>query len=90
MLCEHTNSTVLMNNSLGDFFKMTVGVRHGCLLSPVLFNVYLENIMQDAVSDFNAPISIGGRPLCNLCFTDDIDLMGGSEAELQDVTTILY
>ena len=31
-------------------------------------------------------ISIGGRPLCNLRFADDIDLTGGNEAELQDLT----
>ena len=30
-------------------------------------------------------ISIGGRPMCNLRFADDIDLMGGSNGELQDL-----
>ena len=34
-------------------------------------------------------ISIGGQPLCNLRFADDIDLTGGSEAELQDLTNRL-
>jgi len=34
-------------------------------------------------------ISTGGWPLCNLRFADVIDLMGGSEAELQDLTTRL-
>ena len=28
-------------------------------------------------------MSTGGRPLCNLRFADDIDLLGGSEEELQ-------
>ena len=28
-------------------------------------------------------VSIGGRPICNLRFADDIDLLGGSEEELQ-------
>ena len=31
-------------------------------------------------------ISIGGRPVCNLRLTDDIDLMGGINCELQDLT----
>ncbi len=56
-------------------------------MSPVLFNVYLENIMQYTLQNFSPSISIGGRPLCNLRFADNIDLMGGSEAELQDLTT---
>ena len=33
--------------------------------------------------------SIGGRPVCNLRFADDIDLMGGSSKELQDLTNSL-
>ena len=31
-------------------------------------------------------VSIGGRPLCNLRFADDIDLLGSSEEELQQLT----
>ena len=31
-------------------------------------------------------VSLGGRPLCTLRFTDDIDLLGGSEEELQQIT----
>ena len=30
-------------------------------------------------------MSIGGRPLCNLWFADDIDLLGGSEEELKQL-----
>ena len=88
-LYQDATSAVLLNNNRGDFFKTTVGVRQGCLLSPVLFNIYLENIMQETLFDFHTSITIGGRPICNLRFADDIDLMGGSEAELQDLTTRL-
>ena len=31
-------------------------------------------------------VFIGGRPLCNLRFADDIDLLGSSEKELQQLT----
>lgn len=34
-------------------------------------------------------VLIEGRPLCNLQFGDDIDLIVGTEAELQDVNTRL-
>lgn len=88
-LYNNSSSAVLLNTMCGNFFKTTVGVRQGCLLSPVLFNVYLENIMQETLHNFSPSISIGGRPLCNLRFADDIDLMGGSESELQDLTTRL-
>ena len=88
-LYKDSSSAVLINNNIGDFFKTTVGVRQGCLLSPVLFNIYLENIMQETLHGHNTSIIIGGQPLCNLRFADDIDLMGGNEEELQDLTSRL-
>ena len=85
-LYNSSSSAVLLNNQLGEFFRTTVGVRQGCILSPALFNLFLENIMQETLMDHVTTVSIGGRPLCNLRFADDIDLMGGSNAELQDLT----
>ena len=88
-LYENSSSAVLLNNQQGEFFRTTVGVRQGCLLSPVLFNIYLEKIMQETLSNHLTSISIGGRPICNLRFADDIDLMAGSNEELQDLTNRL-
>ena len=42
--------------------------------------------MQKTLHDNHTSISIGGRPICNLRFADDIDLMDGSNGELQDLT----
>ena len=88
-LYEHSSSEVLLNDQLGEFFKTTVAVRQGCLLSPVLFNMFLERIIQETLQDHHTSISIGGRSLCNLRFADDIDLMGGSNEELKDLTNKL-
>ena len=88
-LYANSNSAVLRNNQLGELFRTTVGVCQGCQLLPVLFNIFLENIMQETFQDFNTTIYNCGRPIYNLCFADDINLMGGSENELQDLTTRL-
>ncbi|GFR90329.1 endonuclease-reverse transcriptase, partial [Elysia marginata] len=85
-LYMNLNSAVFLNNTIGNSFKTTVGVRQGCLLSPVLFNIFLERIMQDTLHLHTPTISIGGRPVCNLRFADDIDLIAGSQAELQLLT----
>ena len=58
---------------IGDWFRTTVGVRQGCLLSPTLFNIFLERIMTDALEDHEGTVSIGGRTITNLHFADDID-----------------
>ena len=88
-LYDNSSSAVLINNEVGEFFRTTVGVRQGCILSPVLFNIFLERIMQDTLSEHSTSISVGGRSVCNLRFADDIDLMAGSNEELQDLTNRL-
>ena len=45
--------------------------------------------MIDTLHDHHTSISIGGRRICNLRFADDIDLMGSSNNELQDLTNRL-
>ena len=39
-LYNKATSAVLFNVSIGDWFRTTVGVRQGCLLSPTLFNIF--------------------------------------------------
>ena len=56
---------------------------------PILFNLFPEKIIQETLHDYHTSIFFGGRPICNLRFADDIDLMSGSHCELQDLTNRL-
>ena len=78
---DRATTIVLFNSSIGDWFR-TTGVREGCLLSPTLFNIFLERIMTDALEDHESTVSIGGRAITNLRFADDIDGLAGEEEEL--------
>ena len=82
----NSSSTVLINNIQGNTFKTAVGVRQGFLLPPVLFNVFLEEIMADIQNNHTSSISIGGLSISNLRFNDDIDLISGNTQELQALT----
>ena len=53
-----------------------------CLLSPTLFNIFLERIMTDILKDHEGTGSIGGRTITNLRFADIIDGLAGEEEEL--------
>ena len=64
-----------MNSSTGEWFRTSVGVRQGCPPSSILFNIFLERIMSDALEEHDGKVSIGGRPITNLRFADDIDAL---------------
>ena len=53
-LYNKATSAVLFNSNTGDWFRTTIGVRQECLLSPTLFNIFLERIMTDALEDYEA------------------------------------
>ena len=84
-LYDKATSAVLFNGSIGDWFRTTVGVRQGCLLSHTLFNIFLERIMTDALEDHEGTLSVGGRTITNLRFADDIDGLAGEEEELANL-----
>ena len=68
-LYDKATSAVQMNGSMGEWFRTTVGVRQGCLLSPILFNVFPEQIMSDALEEYDGKVNIGGRNITNLRFS---------------------
>ena len=82
-LFDKTTSADQMNGSIGEWFRTTIGVRKGCLLSPSLFNIFLERIMSGALKEHDGKVSIGGRNITNLRFADYIDALAEEEQELE-------
>ena len=67
-----------------DWFQIGKGVFQGCILSPCLFNLYAEYIMQNAgLDEAPAGIKIARRNINNLRYADDTTLTAESEEELK-------
>ena len=58
-LHDKATSAIQVNGSMGKWFRTTFGVRQGCLLSPTLFNIFLEWIMPDALEEHDGNVSKG-------------------------------
>ena len=65
-------TTVRTGHGTTDWFQIRKGVCQGCILSPCLFYLYVEYIMQDAgLDEAQAGIKIAGRNINNLRYAGD-------------------
>ena len=67
-----------------DWFQIGKEVHQGYILSPCLFNVYAEYLMQNVrLDEAQVGIKIVGRNINDLRYADDITFMAGNEEELR-------
>ena len=79
-------ATVRTGHGTTDWFQTGKGVHQGCILSPCLFNLYAEYIMQNAGLDkAQAGIKIAGRNIKNLRYAGDTTLVAESQEELKSL-----
>ena len=50
-LYDGTSAQVKVDNELSNEFKIRTGLRQGCLLSPCLFNIYMDYVVKIATSE---------------------------------------
>ena len=78
-------ATVRTGHGTTHMFQIGKGVRHGCILSPCLFNFCAEYIMRNAgLEETQAGIKITVRNI-NLRYADDTTLMAESEEGLKSL-----
>ena len=77
-------ATVRAEHATIDWLQIRKGVRQTCILSPCLFNIYVEYIVWNArLDEAQAGIKIAGRNINNLRYADDTTTMAESEEELK-------
>ena len=78
--------TLRTGHGTTDWFQIGKGVRQGCILSPCLFNLYVQYTLRTAgLEEAQAEIKIAGRNISNLRYADDTTLMAESEEELKSL-----
>ena len=73
---------VKVDGTISGKISSNVGVKQGCVLSPILFNLFLADL--PSIFDENCdPVNIQSNPLSCLMFADDVVLMSESAEGLQ-------
>ena len=78
-------ATLRTRHGTTDWFQIRKGVCQGCILSPCLFNSYIEYIMRNARDEAQDGIKIAGRNISNLIYVDDTTLMAERAEDLKSL-----
>ena len=72
---ETVESCVRVEGSLTDWFPINTGVRQGCVLSPLLYALFINGLIKE-INELNKGIEIeeGGKTVSSLLYADDIVL----------------
>jgi len=79
---QKTRSVVKMEGTLSSFFESKTGLKQGDPLSPILFILALQKVIQ-SIKMVPSGIKSGKERLNLLAYADDILLIGKNEIEIR-------
>ena len=83
-----SRACVRVGNDVSEWFLLNVGLRQGCVMSPWLFNVYMDGVVREVSvrvlgKGLELLIANGGRfEINHLLLADDTALVADSEEKL--------
>lgn len=86
---ERLTAAVRWNGTLSFKFNIKCGVRQGSILSPLLFNIYVDDLIVQ-LSNSNLGCFIGNKFFGCIMYADDIILLSASVSGLQSMLDICY
>ena len=84
---QHLQAVVKWNNNTSMYFKITRGTRQGSVLSPVIFNVFIDDLLKEIVAS-DCGVKIGNFNCNSFAYADDITLLSATATGLQKLINV--
>ncbi len=82
-LYQNSRVAVRVGTDLSDAFPLERGLRQGCPMSPLLFDVFINDILRDQ-EEFGVTVpGVERRKLSGLLFADDVVVLAPDESRLR-------
>ena len=81
---------IKLDKNVSNSFGINQGVREGCILSPLLFNIFMADLPGNIEADINDPPFVNQNdPIGCLVWADDLLLLSETDKGLQNMLDIL-
>src|SRR5689334_2754314 len=80
---KQVQNCVLIGNVRTNFFDSEAGLRQGCVLSPILFALFINDLILE-IDQLNCGAPFTPQPLSLLLFADDIVLISDKRDNAKD------
>jgi hypothetical protein len=86
---SEVTSCVMVDGEKTEWFDTSMGVRQGCVLSPVLYSIFINGFAKELLKRGLGGVDVGLEKLRMLLFADDIVLFADGVDELNDMLKVL-
>ena len=87
-LYSKVSCTVSINSELTNWFDVNSGVKQGCILSPTLFALFIDDLVDNLKSE-HAGVTCGNTLISSLLYADDIVILAPNEGDLDKLIKVV-
>ena len=86
---KETKSCVMVDGKQTDWFETKMGVRQGCVLSPILYSIFINGFAKALKESGVGGVEVDEERLHLLLFADDIVMFAEDAGKLQEMLDVM-